>query len=123
MGQSLIAEGWPSFVALLAREVPDDPDVLIVDGVRHVRARDALQVQFPSRRTVLVFLESDDRQRQARLALRGEGAGSLAHPIERELAAVYSIADLILSANKTTAQQVQCIAKWIETRNGHGYDA
>lgn len=115
MGQSLVAADWPSFVALLAGGVAGDPDVLIIDGIRHVQALDALRAQFPNRRTVLVFLDSDDRQRQARLAERGEDASSLSHPVERAIEDVRNIADLVLPAAKTVAEHVQYIAAWLVT--------
>lgn len=115
MGRRLVAGGWPSFVGLLAQGVTGDPDVLIVDGIRHVQAVDALQTQFPDRRTMLIFLDSEDQQREARLAERGEVTSSLSHPVELELVDVRDIADLILPATRTTAQHVRCIVDWLET--------
>src|SRR5437763_1046014 len=53
MGERLVAEGWPEFVALVAAEVKADPEALIVDGIRHVAALDALRAQFPHRKSAL----------------------------------------------------------------------
>jgi dephospho-CoA kinase len=108
MGEQLVAGGWASFVALLASEVTTDPEVLIVDGIRHLAALDALRAQFPARKMILIYLDSDRQQQAARLAARGEDRASLAHPVERELSMVRDLADLVLSP-ESLEQQVATV--------------
>lgn len=78
---------------------------LVIDGVRHVAVSDALAAR--ADRYVLVFVELDDAQRQARLEARDEGSVVLAmldgHSTEREAALLMSRADLVVSGEETDA--------------------
>jgi dephospho-CoA kinase len=89
---------------------------LVIDGVRHVAVSDALAAR--ADRYVLVFVELDDAQRQARLEAREERSVDLAaldgHSTEREVGLLLSRADLVVGGDESDAwrQVVALLEDW-----------
>lgn len=99
-GLRLIAEGWPGFVDELLADVPPDADLLIVDGVRHVKAVEELRRRFPSVPVRLVFLSADAATRGRRLTGRTDAAQALGHMVEAELQQVANMAEIPVDSSR-----------------------
>ena len=96
-GLRLIAGGWPAFVGDLLGGLDGDPAVLIVEGVRHREAADALAARLRPARHLLVYVEIDDARRGERLAGRSETNTELDHAVERDVTTLRETADLVVS--------------------------
>lgn len=101
LGDQIIAtDGWAAF----CREVLDEPPdgaVVVVDGVRHDGAIDALIVIVGGERLRLVFVDAPRDERLARLIARdgiteADFDAAEGHPNERELPSVRARADLVI---------------------------
>lgn len=98
LGDELIAQGWDEFCELVVRQAPADRrDRLVVDGVRHLGAIDALSRWSAPARSVLIFVNTSRERRLGWLRERGvsEQAALAAdsHQNESELDAVETRAD------------------------------
>lgn len=116
-GLRLIAEGWPAFVNDLLRHFKNDPEVLIVEGIRHREAVDVLHERLPMRQLLLVYLEVGGDQRRKRLAQIGEAERILNHDVERAVSALRTTADLVLSTDQSTDELVRLVHQLVEERN------
>jgi dephospho-CoA kinase len=116
-GLQLIAEGWPSFIDELLRYVEGEPEFLIVEGVRHQEAVNALHDRLPTRELLLVYLEVDCDQRRQRLAHIGEANDTLDHDVERDVSALRTTADLVVTTEQPTDELVQLVRQRVESRN------
>lgn len=116
-GSQLIAEGWLAFVCELLRYLKSDPEVLIVEGVRHREAVDKLHDRLPMRELLLIYLEVGSDQRRQRLAQIGEAEGALDHDVERDVSALSATADLIVTTEQPTDELVRIVRQRVEGRN------
>lgn len=104
LGEELLTElGAVEFTERALHDIAG-PD-LVLDGVRHVAVSDVLAAR--ADRYLLVFVELDDAQRQARLEAR-EGhpvdLGALdGHSTEREVDLLRSRADLVVGGDESDA--------------------
>lgn len=110
LGDELIAAGWDAFCSLVTGQAASDSrSPLIVDGVRHLGAIEALDRLAGPSRLYLVFVDTSWERRSAWLAERGvsesEAMAAEAHPNERELDAVKGRADLVV-ANESDLDRV-----------------
>jgi tRNA A37 N6-isopentenylltransferase MiaA len=100
VGLQLVAAGWAAFVDELATGLDDhpgdDPDVVVVEGIRHREAVDALRERLQPRHCLLVYLHITDEQRRQRLAARVEAESNLRHEVEQHAPALRDTADLVL---------------------------
>jgi dephospho-CoA kinase len=113
VGLRLIAEGWPAFVGQLLADLPPDTDLLIIDGVRHSEAVDALRQRLPDCAFLVAYLQADQAAIQSRLAQRGESDGAPAHPVEASLPEVARLADVVID----TTGDIKAIASTL-SRSG-----
>lgn len=116
-GLQLISEGWSSFIDELLRYVKGEPEVLIVEGIRHQEAVDALQGRLPMRELLLVYLDIDRNQRRQRLAHIGEAEGALDHQVERDVNALRATADLVVAGEQPTDEIVWLVRQRVEGQN------
>jgi len=104
VGLQLIAAGWTAFVDELISGLDDGPgddlDVVVVEGIRHQEAVDALRERLRPQQCLLVYLNITDEQRRQRLAARVEAESSLRHEVEQHAAALRDTADLVLSGTQ-----------------------
>jgi adenylate kinase family enzyme len=101
LGDELIVAGWDVFCALVTGQVDwDGHSSLVVDGVRHLGALDALRRLAGSSGAYLVFVDAPWERRRAWLAERGVGGPEAVaadrHPNESELDAVMGQANLVV---------------------------
>lgn len=113
-GLQLIAEGWQVFVNELLKYIKGDPEVLIVEGIRHREAVDALRNRLPTREFLLVYLEVSNDQRQQRIAQTGDTDDALDHEVERDVDVLCSTADLIVRSEQPIDELVQLVRERIE---------
>jgi dephospho-CoA kinase len=100
LGDELIAAGWDSFCErVLGQAQWTEKGLLVVDGVRHLGAIDALKRAVPDR-VIVVFVDASHDERVRRLADRGidadEAAGADMHPNEAEVDQVRQRADILI---------------------------
>ncbi|MGH3852686.1 MAG: AAA family ATPase [Pseudonocardiaceae bacterium] len=116
MGLQLITAGWMRFVDDLLIDLTDDPEVLIVEGIRHQGAVDALNGRLPTRKRLLIYLEVGRDQQRYRLARLGETEGSIDHEVEREVTDLRAIADLVVSSEQPVVELVTMVRRIIDHR-------
>lgn len=109
LGDELIAAGWDVFCELVVSLASWDPTgLLVVDGVRHLGAIDALNRLAGPPATIVVFVDVDFRRRLAWQAARGvteeDALAADAHPNEAEVDHVKNAADLVLGNNGSIEQ-------------------
>lgn len=110
-GLQLIREGWPAFIDELLSGLECDPPTLIVEGVRHREAVDALREYLPEWRLFLVYVEAPDDQRRQRLVQRAEQEQALSHEVERGVEALRAVADLMLPSDRPADELVARIQR------------
>ena len=72
LGDELVAEGWDAFCALVMGQVEwDGRSSLVVDGVRHLAAADALRLIAVPSSLVLAFIDTPWERRAGWLSERG----------------------------------------------------
>jgi adenylate kinase family enzyme len=113
-GLQLISEGWPAFVGELLSELEGDPQFLIVEGVRHREAVQALRQRLRPRKTLVVFLDVRDDQRSGRLKQRSEAEHVLRHEVEQDVGSVRTIADLVLPSDQPVSELAAWVKRWLE---------
>jgi dephospho-CoA kinase len=114
-GLELIAEGWGAFVEELCRTAPaGHQDLIIVDGIRHPEAVEALRERFVQEPVLTVFLHLPSAATRARLEQRGEDPGSLSHEVESSVAVVQRMADLVLDASRPIHELAAAVVRLIE---------
>lgn len=109
IGAQLVAEGWSAFVAALTAGTHPDTALLVVDGIRHPAAVEALQARFPEALTRTVYLRADEQVAAARMLERGEPTHTRSHAVESELRDVERHADLVISSALPVATIVRII--------------
>lgn len=114
IGLQLIAEGWPTFVDDLLSDLTSDPKVLIVEGIRHREAVDALTERLPTRKLLLIYVEVDSDQQRQRLAGLGEAEGAIDHEVERDVGDLRATADLVVSTEQPVEELVARVRQVIE---------
>ncbi len=116
-GLQLIAEGWPAFVNELLGYLEGNPEVLIVEGLRHRAAVGALHDRLPRRELLVVYLEISSDDRRQRLAQIGEAESALEHDVEQDVTALRTIADLVVTTDQPTEELVQRVRQVVESRS------
>ena len=111
LGDELVADGWDAFCDLVMNQAPPNRGgLLVVDGVRHLGAIEALSRRSAPERTVTVFVEAARDRRLAWLAERGvsnEAASAAdAHPNEAEVDAVLARADVVIENDGSISDAV-----------------
>jgi hypothetical protein len=114
MGLQLIAEGWPLFVNDLLSGLTSDPEVLIVEGIRHQEAVDALTERLPTRKLLLVYLDVGSDQQRQRMACLGETEGVTGHDVERNVDDLRATADLAASTEQPVEELVARVCQIVE---------
>lgn len=114
MGLQLITEGWSTFVDDLLSDLTSDPEVLIVEGIRHQEAVNALTERLPTRKLLLIYLEVDSHQQRQRLACLGEDEGATKHDVERDVGDLRATADLIVSTQQPVEELVATVRQIVE---------
>lgn len=114
IGLQLIAEGCSTFVDDLLSDLISDPEVLIVEGIRHQEAVDALAERLPTRTLLLIYLEVNSDQQRQRLAGLGEAEGVIDHEVERDVGDLRAAADLILSTARPVEELVARVRRMVE---------
>jgi dephospho-CoA kinase len=114
IGLQLVAEGWQTFVNELLQALNGEPDVLIVEGIRHREAVGALRDRFPKRELLLVYLVVGNDQQRRRLAQIGETEGALDHNIEQDVDVLRAIADLVVQAEYPTDELVRLVRQRVD---------
>lgn len=114
IGLQLIAEGWSTFVDDLLSDLTSDPEVIIVEGIRHQEAVNALTERLPTRKLLLIYLEVDSDQQRQRLAGLGEDEGAISHEVERDVGDVRATADLVISTEQPVEELVARVRQIVE---------
>ncbi|HEX3426394.1 MAG TPA: hypothetical protein VHT30_09695 [Acidimicrobiales bacterium] len=118
LGDELIGDGWDVFCSLVIRQADWHGDsMLIVDGLRHLGAVDALRRLASPSRLYLVFIDTASDRRKTWLADRGvmelEALGADRHHNEGEIDAVMHEADLVVAndvdLNKVVSRVIQSL--------------
>ncbi|MGH3770489.1 MAG: hypothetical protein ACRDRW_03670 [Pseudonocardiaceae bacterium] len=116
MGLQLITEGWTRFVDDLLIDLTGDPEVLVVEGIRHQGAVDALNERLPTRKRLVIYLEVGSDQQRYRLTRLGETEGVISHEVERDVDDLRAIADLVVSPEQPVEELVAIVRRIIERR-------
>lgn len=114
MGLKLINEGWSLFLDDLLSDLETDPEVLIVEGIRHREAVDALTERLPIRKLLLIYVEIGSEQRRQRLACLGETEDATGQPVERGVSDLRATADLVVSTQQPVEKLVERVRRIIE---------
>ena len=106
LGDEMVKAGWDEFCRRCVSQVHWDRQVpLVVDGVRHVGAVEALTRVAAPAPLFLVFIAAPWARRLEWLALRGVGEAEVheadAHQNEQEVPAVEARADLVIANTRT----------------------
>jgi hypothetical protein len=91
-----------------------DPEVLIVEGIRHQEAVDVLAEQLPTRKLLLVYLDVSSDQQHQRMAGLGETEGVAGHDVERNVDDLCVIADLVVSTEQPVEKLVTRVRQIVE---------
>lgn len=123
VGDELVGDGWDAFCARVIGQVKwDGGRSLVVDGVRHVGAVEALRRIGGSASFVLVFIETPWERRVEWLAERGVSAPAAiaadSHPNESELDDVMSQADLVVANNTDLDSVLAAVVAFVHQRGG-----
>lgn len=123
LGDELIAAGWDEFCILVTGQAGwDGRSSLVVDGVRHLGAMDALHGLAEPSRLYLVFVEASWQRRKAWLSQRGvsevDAEAADRHPNESELDAVRDCADLVVSNDADVERVVAAVVSVLEDAGG-----
>lgn len=113
-GLQLIAEGWSLFVDDLLSDLASDPEVLIVEGIRHQEAVDALTGRLPTRKLLLIYVEVGSEQRRQRLACLGENESVIGHDVERDVGGLRATSDLVVSTEQPVEKLVDQVCQIVE---------
>jgi dephospho-CoA kinase len=111
VGQQLVDEGWPAFVQELLAGLSGSPQVLIVEGIRHLEAVEALRAVLPDRQVILVYVTLSEQLQRERLKHRDESDAVLVHPIERGVTALREHADLVIRGDRPLRELVADISE------------
>ncbi len=121
LGASLIQDlGWDQFCLVVLAQADWNPgESLVIDGIRHSEAVYTLGRLVAPSSLVLVYIDVDETSQERHLESRGTThSGDLhrieAHPIERQVATLAEIADLVVNGEKTVEQLVREITDWAE---------
>jgi cytidylate kinase len=109
IGLQLVAEGWDAFVHALVHDVSPETDLLIVDGIRHVGAVEAIRGTFTGASVSTVHLRITGQVAVSRMRERGESPAVRAHEVEGELAEVERRAEVVVSGSLPPATIVRII--------------
>lgn len=125
LGDELIAAGWDAFCALVFDQVEwDGRSSLVVDGVRHLGAVEALRRVGGSASFLLVYVDTPWERRAEWLAERGvSGPVAIAadsHPNESELDDVMSQADLVVANDADLDRVVTLVVASVDQTGGLG---
>lgn len=85
--------------------------MLIVEGLRHPEAVDALHARLPMRERLLVYLEIDSDRRRQRLTQTGDMGDILSHEVERKVNSLRATANIVVSAEQPTDELVQLVCR------------
>ena len=103
LGRARIQAGWSPFVEAVTRKVGWPPPCpAVIEGVRHPDAIRECRRQAGDLPVLLVYLEATEDVRDQRIGARARGPGDPARPtidaheVEREIAHLRSLADLVL---------------------------
>jgi len=118
LGDAMIVAGWDGFCErVVATAEPNAPDILVVDGVRHLGALEGLAKL--AARTFTVFI---DAPWDKRVSWRGVAAEELqaadAHPNEAEIDRVRDAADLVVMNDGTPDDAVTLVVRAVATQAG-----
>lgn len=112
VGQSLVDNGWLPFCAMVLDGI--ESDLCVVDGLRHLEAKQGLLAFASVTDLVLVYVEASPATRAARIATR-DGLDSPSfdehsrHMVEREIELLRSTADLVVFNNIATPRAIESI--------------
>jgi dephospho-CoA kinase len=123
LGNELIAGGWGSFCSLVTEQVNwDGHRPLVVDGVRHVGAIDALRRLAEPSGLYVVFVDTSWERRQAWLVDRGvselEALAADNHSNESELDAVIGSSDLVVANDAGLERVVAQVVRALDEIGG-----
>lgn len=96
VGLALVEAGWQPFVDALLGDLPQQVELLIVEGVRHREAVEEIKRRCLGSVILIVYLRVDAHVQEARLQERRELPSARVHAVESSLAEVEAIADLVI---------------------------
>jgi dephospho-CoA kinase len=115
LGEQTIAdEGWTEFVS---RVLAGDLKIVVIDGVRHIAAAEALRAVAPRDGFLLVFVDASFERRLDRVSsregiTRAELEAADQHPNEAEVLALRGFADIVIDNERDGPE---ALAEAIET--------
>jgi len=123
LGDELIDAGWDAFCSLVTDQVEwDGHQSLVVDGVRHVGAIEALRRLAGPSRLYLVFVDTAWEQRKAWLAERGvtgpEAIAADSHPNESELDDVVNRSNFVVANDADLDRVVARVVQSVDEAGG-----
>jgi dephospho-CoA kinase len=123
LGDELILAGWDRFCGLVLEQAHwDGRRSLVVDGVRHDGAVDALRHRAGRSRLHLVFVDTSWERRLAWLVDRGvsvpEALAADNHPNEGELDAIRNRADLVVTNDADLEVVVTSVVRSLDSLGG-----
>lgn len=121
IGSELIENGWGPFCkAVLLQADWKKGDSIIVDGIRHIEAIEALRQMTAPMRFVLIFISIEEQDRQSRLMSKGimdkkEKSIIESHSTEAQVNSLHSEANLVLDGTQPISELVRQIAGFISS--------
>ena len=124
LGEEMISDGWTRFVRAVLEHAGYTSGPIVIDGIRHLRAIDALRSVLAPIHLVIVAVEVGGDLRRRRLRERGleerEARAADGHVNESEVAAVMAAADLILPSDTTVEDAAVAVLEWLESNASPG---
>ena len=121
IGSELIENGWGSFCkAVLSQAGWKKGDGIVVDGIRHIEAIEALLRMTVPSKFVLVFISIAEKERQIRLVRKGikDKENQLkieSHSTEVQVKSLEGKADLILDGTRPSLELVNQIMEYFNS--------
>lgn len=124
LGADLVRDPETFCFNMLAQQVPDfvPGQRLVIDGIRHIRIANVLEVLVRPSRFVLVYMSVDYRVRLQRLQTREFDLTHLrtldAHSTEHDVTArLRGRADITLVTTRPSGELVRAVRQWQRTEN------
>ena len=120
LGEELIGDGWIPFVAAVLRQAQYSSGPIVIEGIRHLSAIEALRTELAPTPLFVVAVDISDEVRERRLRRRGGLKGgdmksADSHSNESEVDDVIRTADLVVPEHLTVDEACEAVMNLIRS--------